>query len=379
MCYIRGMREIGYTPPKREMHRFPVFTDELIKGVFEIDSFVNQGLIAEASFNSEIKVELSACLSGYAKNYLIDLALDYDLKIAASTKKQEIINKLAEQIISRFPKMMVYLPKSNLKFLTKFSVDNNVIKVNDNTLQYHEISHIHNFGLLFLYRRGKDLYAVVPKELIDSLKLLQEKRIWEMATLHQRFNAYAVALSNLYGVLDIDQFAFIWNRFEAEVITPAMAQDELKELEKVQYYWWFDDELIISSFFSNTDEVDEFLSKVRPVSYYIPTRGELISYFKAPYAQDSFAVSEMLEFLKGYKISADEQIEDLIEEITDSCVVGNGMQDVFNLLNEYEVLLNGMEEINKFTELYVQMSDSCRKWELRGHTPNSLKKSSRSG
>lgn len=378
MCYIKGMREIGYTFSKRDSHRFPVFTDELIKGVFETDETINKRLLTEASFKAPIHTNLELCLNGYTKNYLLDLATDHDLRIATSKRKKEIIEELAKRIIKRFNQMLIYLPKLNLKFLSRFSAENNVIELDYESLQYRDISHIHNFGFLYLYRKNNKLFAVVPDELTPTLELLKEKELWQLATIHQRFDAYAVALSNLYGVLDIDQFALIWNRFEAEIITPAMAQDELKELGKAQYYWWFDDELIVSSFFSHSDDVENFLNKVRPISYYIPTRAELISYFKAPYAQDSTAVKEMVEFLQGYKISEDEYIEDLIEEITDSCVVGNGMQDVFNLLNEYEVLLNGMEEINKFTELYVQMNDSCRKWELRGHTPKSLKKSRRS-
>ena len=50
------------------------------------------------------------------------------------------------------------------------------------------------------------------------------------------------------------------------------------------------------------------------------------------------------------------------------------MQDVFNLLNEYGLLFNEMEEINRFTELYTQMNENCRKWELRGTFPEALKR-----
>ncbi|MDD3823636.1 MAG: hypothetical protein PHN93_07825, partial [Sphaerochaetaceae bacterium] len=81
----------------------------------------------------------------------------------------------------------------------------------------------------------------------------------------------------------------------------------------------------------------------------------------------------MMEFSSGCRLANGEQIEDLMDEISDTCIVGNGMQGVFELLNEYGLLLSGMDEINRFTELYVQMNEHCRKWELRGHTPNALK------
>jgi hypothetical protein len=99
----------------------------------------------------------------------------------------------------------------------------------------------------------------------------------------------------------------------------------------------------------------------------------LLTYFQTPYDDDSPAVSAMMEFLSGYRLPNGEQIEDLMDDITDACIVGDGMQDVFDLLNEYGLLFSGMDEINRFTELYVQMSDHSRKWELRGHTPIALR------
>jgi hypothetical protein len=115
------------------------------------------------------------------------------------------------------------------------------------------------------------------------------------------------------------------------------------------------------------------LDKVKQVSYYSPSRNDLLKYFQTPYDDESPAASAMLEFLSGYRLPEGEQIEDLMDDISDTCIVGEGMQDVFDLLNEYGLLFTGMEEINRFTELYTQLSDHCRKWELRGHTPSGLK------
>ena len=103
-----------------------------------------------------------------------------------------------------------------------------------------------------------------------------------------------------------------------------------------------------------------FLEKVKEVSYYTPSREELIAYFQTPYDENSPAISEMKSFLAGYQLPSEEEFDDLIDEISDSCIVGDQMQDVFNLLNEYGVLFNGMDEINRFTELYVQMCDNSR-------------------
>lgn len=369
MCYIKGMRDDGdvLTYP------VPVFSEQLLASVLEIDEELNIELLESAALSKAVKYDLKSCLGYYTKAHLLELAQDHGLNLPQSLLKGELIEKLSGAIERRFSQMMEYLPITNLEFLARFTETQPLVIESSATLKFKDISHIHNFGFLFLFKKGAHYVAVVPTQLIPMIEHLSKAKSWALANLHQRVDAYAVALSNLYGVLDIDQFAIVWNRYESDLLTAAMAQDILMELAKVQYYWWFDDELIISSFFKTGEEIETFLEKVKEVSYYVPTKEELVAYFLTPYDEELPSVNAMKEFLSGYRLPNDELIDDLMDEISDTCIVGVGMQDVFNLLNEYGLLFNGMDEINRFTELYVQMNENIRKWELRGHTPQNVK------
>src|SRR5690554_168013 len=373
MCYIRGMKEIGFTYPIRDTYAPPVFSDELLRSIMDTEPALNRELLQNAAVTQTPVHTISACLDSYTKEHLRDLAQDHEVQIPSSLRKKQVVEQLADRLVSQFPRMLPYFPQMNLEFLARFK-DSPSIEVEHDSLHFRDISHVHNFGFLYLFRDGKKFTAVVPLELLPALQILSEDGIWKRVNFHQRLDAYAVALSNLYGVLDIDQYAIVWNRFEAESLTPAMVMDELIELGKIQYYWWFEDELVISSYFRSDAEVELFLEKVRQISYYAPSREDLVKYFQTPYDDQSPAASAMLEFLSGYRLPNGEQIEDLMDDISDACIVGEGMQDVFNLLNEYGLLFSGMEEINRFTELYSQLSDHSRKWELRGHTLVGLKK-----
>ncbi len=375
MCYIKDMEHTRYTVPKEELYTSPVFSHDLLRSIMDTDDALNLELLHNAAISATPEYSISACLEAYSKDHLKDLAQDHELHIPSSYRKKQVVGKIAPHLVSQFPKMLPYFPHRNLEFLTRFK-ENPSIEIAHDALRFRDISHAHNYGFLYLFKTGDTFTAVVPRELIPALHMLDETTIWDTVSLHQRLNAYAVSLSNLYGVLDIDQYAVVWNRFESETLTPAMVADELVELGKVQYYWWFEDELVISSYFQNELEVAEFLDKVKQVSYYAPSRDDLVKYFQTPYDDESPAANAMLEFLSGYRLPDGEQIEDLMDDISDTCIVGEGMQDVFDLLNEYGLLFTGMEEITRFTELYAQMSDHCRKWELRGHTPVGLKKHS---
>ena len=374
MCYIRHMKEKWMEVPRREMNPSPVFSEELMMGILDTEPVLNQELLQTAAISRQPVSSLSSCLNFYTKDHLRELAQDHRVSVSSSLKKHEVVEQLTAHLVKQFPVMLPYLPRPNLEFLRLFK-DETMLEIAGDALQYRDISHTHNFGFLYLFRTGETFTAVVPRELLSALEVFSDQNLWERVHLHQRIDAYAMALSNLYGVLDIDQYAIVWNRFESESLTPAMIMDELMELGRLQYYGWFDVELISSSYFQTEQEVVQFLETVREISYYIPSREDLVKYYQTPYDDQSPAASAMLEFLSGYLLPDGEQIEDLMDDISDTCLVGNSMQDVFNILNEYGLLFTGMDEISRFTELYAQLSEHSRKWELRGHMPVSLKKS----
>ncbi len=372
MCYIKGMEE--KKTRRRELYPTTVFTKEVIESVLVIDPSLDLDLLNNIALKKRPERSLEGNLNHFTKKDLLELGEDLGLQIPSSQKKGEVVQAVAQQIEGEFSKLLPYFPVKNLEFLARFRGKGSV-KINPNKLSFHDISHLQNFGFIFLYKGGSAFALVTPTELIDKLEILSDLNFWKGAELNQRIDAYAIALTNLYGVLDIDQFAIVWNRFESETLTPAMIQDELHALGRVQYYWWILDELVISSYFKSIDEVELFLDNVKQVAYYAPSREDLITYFKTPYDDQSPAASAMIEFLSGYRLPAGEQIEELMGEISDACIMGERMQDVFNLLNEYGLLFNEMEEIDRFTELFAQMNQSCRKWELRGHLPETAKKS----
>lgn len=377
MCYIIHMEEIHHIPPEREKHIYPVFDDELLRSILYTDADLNREMLDKISLSSVPKEELASCLDALTRDHLRDLATDHELYFSGSTRKQKIVDALTQRLVDRFPTLLSYLPLVNLEFLTRFQ-DSAKIAVSQDALLFRDVSHAQNFGFLFLYRAQNGYVAVVPRELLPALEMLKGETVWKAARFHQRLDAYAVSLSNLYGVLDIDQLALVWNRFEQEIMTPAMMADELSVLEQVQYYWWLGDELVISSYFQSIDEVNEFLKHVKEIPYYTPSREDLVHYYQTPYDDKSPAANAMMEFLSGYVLPKGGSIEDLMDDLSDACIAGNAMQDVFNLLNEYGLLFTQMDEIVQFTELFTQLSEQSRKWELRGHTPSAFKEHSSS-
>ena len=362
---------IGSKRRKRETYSGPVFSDQTLQGMWSKDLLLNREMIEATCCVGDPKETLPELLSTFTRDYLKELAEDYTLQFKSSATKSHMVEKLGEQIIQRFPFSLPYMPVANIEYLWNFH-SGPVVQKPKEELFYKDISHMQNFGFLFIFNTGKTFTTVFPRELLPSLETVDRKALLSAAELHQRLNAYAVSLSNLYGVLDIDQFATIWNKYEAEIFTPAEAGDELAVLSTVQYYYWYTNEMIVCSYFLDLPEVERFLENVKDVPYYSPTREEIVNHFQNSYDDRSPAAHAMLDFLSGYKLNSEESLDELMAEISDVCVADDGLQEVFDVLDEYGLLLKGMEEVARFTQLYTELSNHSHKWVLRGHTPLAL-------
>jgi len=352
----------------REKYSGPVFDEQTFQGIWNTNPTLNREMLEAACSPGVPKSGLIDCLGLHTRDHLKDLANDFLLSIPSTAKKSMIVEQLAGKLSKDFPMLLPYLPVRNLDFLGRVK-GSGQLSVRKEELRYQDISHTQNYGFLFLFNTGTTYTAVIPTELLSSLQGVDTAVIRTNAELHQRLNAYAVSLSNLYGVLDIDQFATIWNRFEAEVITPAEVGDELAMLSRVQYYYWYENELVISSYFMTAQEVVDFLVTVKDIPYYKPTQEEIVTYFQSSYDDRSPAANAMLEFLARYKLNKGEDVEDLMAEISDVCVAEEDMQEVLDLLDEYGLLFKGLDELTHFTQLFNELSNHSRKWTLRGHTP----------
>jgi hypothetical protein len=349
-----------------------VFTKEVIREALFVDPEINFTFLKENAIAKKPVDTLVECLLLQQKEVLREMAQEYNIRITSSMNKRAIAEKLEEYIFTNFSSLITYLPTSNLDYLKKM-YENNCSITKDNDLKLLDISHTNHLGISFLFYFNKTLTVVVPQELLPLLEKIHDENVYTIAHLHERIDAYAVSLSNLYGILDIDQFAIVWNRYEKETLTPAMIGDELAHLNKFQIFWWYEDEKIISTYFEDNDDVDEFLESVKDVSYYIPTFEELRQFFVTPYDKSSPAVHAMIDFLSEFHLEEKLEVTILMQQISDAILVGDGIQDVFDLLNEYGLYFHATDEISRFAQLFDDLDDTIRKWQLRGHRPSILK------
>lgn len=349
-----------------------VFTGDFFKEAFQVDQDINSELLENSAARQHPMFTLEECLLTNTKDILLQMSKEHGLTIPTSYKKKEVVTTLKDHIIKIFDSMLEYLPTSNLNFLKRF-VSEKTTLIDASSVDLMDISHTTHFGFTYLFNHNKKVFVTLPTELTPFLDALKSKDLFEKAHLHERVDAYAVSLSNLYGILDIDQAAIVWNTYEQETLTPMMIGDILSHLNSTQIFWWYEDENIISTYFDDLEEVEEFLKSVKDVSYYLPTKHELRLFFATPYDPSSPAIHAMIDFLSTFSFDEEEYILQIIQHIADACVVGEELSDIIELLNGYGVYFHGIEEVTTFTQLYDDLDEVSRKWNLKGHHPSILK------
>ncbi len=348
------------------------FTGDFLKEAFQVDEYTNSELLEHSAVKQHPLFTLEECLLTSTKDVLLQMSKEHGLTIPSSYKKKEVATHLKEHIVKVFESMLEYLPTSNLNFLKRF-VDEEVTLIDASHVDLMDISHTTHFGFTYLFKHNNKIFITLPSELIPLLGTLQDEELFKKAHLHERVDAYAVSLSNLYGILDIDQAAIVWNTYESEPLTPMMIGDILSHLNSTQIFWWYEDENIISTYFDDMDEVEEFVKGVKDVSYYLPTKHELRLFFSTPYDPSSPAIHAMIDFLSTFSLEEEDHIFQIIQHIADACVVGEKVSDIIDLLNEYGLYFHGIEEVEQFTQLYDDLDEVSRKWNLKGHHPSILK------
>ena len=349
-----------------------VFTREVLDSAYRFDREFNARFLDDFSLPYRVCHHLDECLALYTKDVLMQIGLDHMLDLKVAMKKEKMVELLRQKIIQDFHEFLAYLPVRNLEFLKEFTYENNYTLTRDVFL-FPEFTHLHHYGFLFLFKGEDEYTAVLPGELGTFLGLLNNKDLYVKADVNERLDAYATSLVNLYGILDIDQFAILWNKYEKETLTPAMVEDELKALDRAHIFWWYLDEYVVSTYFTAPEEVEEYLKEVKDVTYYMPDREELRNYFITPYDKSTPAAHAMTDFLSSVCQEGYDTVSVLMQDLNDAITVGEKMDDVFELLGEYGVFFHGVDELNTFHELFGDLDETVRKWQLKGHRPHYLK------
>lgn len=226
--------------------------------------------------------------------------------------------------------------------------------------EWQHIDHDHYFVLSDKYRGSDfvDLEDLPNKDLIIQ---------------------YAVACSNLYGIIEFPEFLKIYNAQNE----PSLSSKQLwalftnpqyeKELDKNNVY--VQNHAIIHEAIELVEDYATFIAKVIGKPFYVPSKEELLRYTDELYyektsQQEKLAKMLAKDFFGGSILMIKEEIDEIVGQL--QIVEGNVNEILREFLGRFE--FNDLQQANNYIQVITNVANTTRIWENRGHTPNELSK-----
>lgn len=190
---------------------------------------------------------------------------------------------------------------------------------------------------------------------------------------------YAVACTNLYGLIKFPQFLKIYNAQNK----PSLSSKELwalitnpqyaKQLEKHHVY--VQHKIFIHEALEVTEGFVAFVASTIGKPFYVPEKKELLRYTDELYYEKTNHQEKLAKMLtKDFFGGRTRMVKDEIDEIVGQFqLVGVNFNEIVReFLGRFE--FNDLKQANEYIQVITKIANTTRIWENRGHTPEELSK-----
>ena len=186
-------------------------------------------------------------------------------------------------------------------------------------------------------------------------------------------HAYAMAASNLYGVIPQGDLIRIFNTQNGKKITEEeLFSVLLRHISlKCGYALW--DKYLVNDAFEANDyrDVPDLLKRVGGKPWYIPPKQELLKYADPDYYERTPEASLMRHYLLQDADLEPDLAEGVLSELHFAIVLEAKPVQLLDILRDYAVPLLG-DHMQIVLDILSGMANSTRLWSNNGFTPNEL-------
>jgi len=188
---------------------------------------------------------------------------------------------------------------------------------------------------------------------------------------------YAIACTNLYGVIDYPKLLEIYNAQNE----PAVSSRELKALltdahcaKLLEQNSVFVQRMaLVHEAIEYIGDYTTFIDETRGKPFYIPKKEELLRYtddlyYEKTSHQDKLAQMLVKDFFGGSTLMIKDEMDELIGQL--QVIQTNFQSAVQSFLGRFEY--KDMNQMNDYARAIMMVSNHTRIWENRGHTPHEL-------
>lgn len=185
---------------------------------------------------------------------------------------------------------------------------------------------------------------------------------------------YIVACTNLYGIVPIEKVIEIYTDQNEENISldeveSFLQSKQVKEKLEESFVYIQSNEFVAEAT-SEEDEKKNLRRNAAGKPYYIPEREELLCFIDEEYVQETpeqWIVKNMLKEDFGDQLDVDVEVSELVYNLQVSG--GDFMMELSLFISRLELPI---KEAERYIPAIVEVADTTRLWENRGHTTKEL-------
>lgn len=323
---------------------------------------------------NERQLPLADVLSKKTVSELRDLAKGNYVRGVSKMKKAELIDSisLALQDQDRLAELLYVTDPSAWALFHQAAVDGIAAGDPDDPSQYEFF-----VDLCYLYpveSDGAPLFAV-PTEVRETFKSLMADGFGARKARFDLLHAYALAATNLYGVIRQDDFISLFNQQNREKTDDTEVFQILIRYIAVDAPYCFWEEFLVCASFEENDfqDVPDLIRQIGQKPRYIPPKAEFLRYADYDYYEQTPHTEALTLFLKKGLHLQQQKAQEIVDEIHFACVVDTLPRGLFEILAKHDIPFS-TQQAGKLAELFAQVSNNTRLWSNNGHTPLELHK-----
>lgn len=213
----------------------------------------------------------------------------------------------------------------------------------------------------------------VPAEISEVFHQLEREGFTERKTRYDLLDSYAMATVHLYGAISQPDLVDIFNRQNSQPTSEEELFPALLRHVAVGAPYCFWEEYIVCGEFEENDfeDVRDLMRQCGGKPRYVPEKDELLRYADWNYYERTPQMDALTAFLMNEGHQSRRDAEEIAGEIQYACVIEAGMEQIFDILSDYDMELD-RSAVEAFVKVMMSVKNNARLWANKGHTPNEL-------
>ena len=316
-----------------------------------------------------IPAKLVDTLSNLSKTELDKIRQNLYLQNLSALKKSDLVNKMVSLIPAKFEDTICKLDQSRYD-LMKVIVKNDGYIAGDN-ISISKVEALMGYGLIFpgYYNEQKILF--MPSELVELFKNIDGYEFKKAVRRNTELINLTYGLLFYCGVIDAWRANNMVAKLTGEEINfleymgvMSFANDFYEQAE--QTYYGYQDYRV-----SDPKMIIEEQKKRPDIDYYPFTKKQLLKAGQPGYIERTPAVNSLTDFLLEHYDFSNEEIEEILRDLTIIINMESRPTAIFSYLEEL-LELPSLEVAQELADKLMELHNNTRLWILKGHTPHEI-------